>query len=154
MKHFTMVIYWHSVVINVVILFYNTEGHQCNGMAVNYHFNFFITLANDSWRYDCFIKPVWDRFRIDHLTAFNHYNMPSETPSTKKPLVSCLLMRPLNINFEGLYASIKCNPLKPHLHWQNLMEKKSAFCSPGLTHEHKTWKSLPGTNILAYYQFS
>ncbi len=81
-------------------------------------------------------------------------------------------MRPLNINIEGLYASIKCNPLKPHLHWQNLMEKRLRFRTTGACiiklitaifssfhnklerlslNTRLGWRGLPGTNTLAYY---
>jgi hypothetical protein len=36
MKLFTMVIYYHPMIITVVILFYNTERQQYHGTAVNY----------------------------------------------------------------------------------------------------------------------
>jgi hypothetical protein len=52
MKRLSIVIYHHSMVITMTILFNNTELHQYHGLAVNYHGLKFYNIAPHCWRSD------------------------------------------------------------------------------------------------------
>jgi hypothetical protein len=67
MKRFSIVIYHHSLLITIVILFYNTELQQYHGLAENYHGLKFYNISPALLAQRHFVNvPFYRRYDIQH----------------------------------------------------------------------------------------